>query len=159
MEYKSGDIFICRGHSWISKAIRWATKSYYNHAAIYIEIWGRPYMMDSSSKGTNLVPFDEWENIFRFEYVVYRNSKLKDYKAFNIKAVSKSGHTAYDFHSLLLRYPIKILTGKWRYKGDKETERMYCSEYTAWCHDIKDNYRMSPEDLLGYCKVFFDEVK
>jgi hypothetical protein len=155
MDYKTGDIFICRGNSLIAKGIRWATKSYYNHAAIFIEIWGQPYMMDSSSKGTNLIPFDEWEKIFNFEYVVYRNPNLTDYKTFSIRAVSKSGNTGYDFHSLLLRHPIEILTGKWKYKGEKENERMYCSEYTAWTHEIDHAYRMSPQDLLEYCQKFF----
>lgn len=157
--YKSGDIFICRGKSWIAKAIRWATKSHYNHACIFIEIWGQPYFMDSAANGTNLIPMDEWEKEYEFEYVVYRNPKLTDHKAFNIKAVSKSGHTGYDFKSLILRQPWQIITGKWKYKGDKETEKMYCSEYTAWCHDIKGNYRMSPEELFAYCKVFFEKVK
>lgn len=156
--YKSGDIFVCRGKSLVAKGIRWATNSYYNHTCIYIEIWGRPFMMDSSSRGTNLIPMDEWEKEFEFEYVVFRNPALKDYKEFNIKAVSKSGHTAYDFVSLLLRYPWKIITGSWKYKGDKETERMYCSEYTAWCHDIKDSHKLSPQDVYEYCQLNYQQV-
>jgi hypothetical protein len=159
IELKAGDILICRGHRLISKLIRWATKSKYNHAAIFLEIWGQKYVMDSSAKGTNLVPFEEWEKIWNFEYIVYRNPNLKAWKKFSIRALSKSGSTAYDFASLLIRQPLMLLGRKWKYKGDKENEKMYCSEYTAWCHKIEHSYKMSPQDLLEYCKEHYTLIK
>jgi hypothetical protein len=151
MQYKTGDIFHCRSYGLIGRGIRWATKSQFNHSAIFIEIWGQGYIIDSQRKGTNLIPFEEWEKKWGYEYVVHRNPYLTDYKKLAIRALSKSGNTAYDFGSLLFRQPLKILTGKWRERPDKTEKRMYCSEFVAWCFKIHSYYRTTPQDLYDFC--------
>jgi hypothetical protein len=159
MQYKTGDIFHCRSYGVIGRLIRKATKSEYNHSAVFIEIWGQGYIMDSQAKGTNLIPFEEWEKKWGYEYIVHRDPFLEDRKSFALRAMSKSGNTGYDFGSLILRQPIKLITGKWHQKPEKKEERMYCSEFVAWCHHIESFYRMSPQDLYEHCiKYKFFEV-
>jgi hypothetical protein len=152
MFFKTGDIFHCKSNGFIGRAIRWATKSNINHSAIFIEIWGQAYIIDSQSKGTNLIPFAEWTDKWKYKYIVHRDPHLTDHKQFAIRALSKSGNTGYDFESLLIRQPISLITGKWNHRERKENERMYCSEFAAWTHYIDISYRMTPKDLYNYCK-------
>ena len=50
-ELKTGDVLHCRGKSLLSKIIRWATKSEINHTALFIWIWGEPYIIDAQDNG------------------------------------------------------------------------------------------------------------
>lgn len=153
MLFKTGDIFHCQSNGIIGRAIRKATKSRFNHSAVFIEIWGQAYIMDSQAKGTNLIPFSEWNNKWKYKYFVTRDPFLKDLKYFSMRALSKSGNTGYDFGSLIIRQPLYLLTGKWHQKESKHNNKMYCSEFVAWCHEIHSAYRMSPEDLFNYCHL------
>ena len=158
MIYKTGDIFHCTGNGLIAKAIMKATKSKVSHSALFIEIWGKPYIIDAQKDGVNLRPFDEWVKMYNYKYVVHRYPNDFNRKEFALKAMTKIGNTAYDFEGLLIKQPIELLTGKYRRKGNEEN-KMYCSEYVAWCYGINESYRMSPEDLLQWCnKSKFIEI-
>lgn len=150
MTYKTGDIFHCTGRGIIAKGIMKATKSKVSHSALFIEIWGKPYIIDAQKDGVNLRPFDEWVKMYNYKYIVHRYPNEFDRKEFALKAMTKIGNTAYDFEGLLIKQPIELLTGKYRRKGNEEN-KMYCSEYVAWCYGINESYRMSPEDLLQWC--------
>jgi hypothetical protein len=153
-DLQTGDILHCKGKTLLSKAIRWATKSKINHTALFISIWGEPYIIDAQDNGVNLKPFDEWVQKYGYEFVVHRSSKKLDEKKIAVKAMSKIGLTAYDFEGLIVKQPIELVTGKWKKKkGDKENDKMYCSEFVAWVYGLNDSYRTSPEDLLEYCKA------
>lgn len=152
--YKTGDIFHCSGERLLSRIIKKVTKSKFSHSAVFIEIWGQPYIMDSQAKGTNLIPFDEWSKKWNYTYEVHRSLLLSDEnlrREFAIRAMSRSGNTGYDFVSLLIRQPIYLLTGKWRERESSKGKRMYCSEFVSWCHGIDSSYRMSPQNLYEYC--------
>jgi len=59
--------------------------------------------------------------------------------------------TAYDVKSLVVGQPIEIFTGKWVTDTKHDyTNRLYCSEFVAWCYGVKDYYRMSPEDIYQW---------
>ena len=151
--FKTGDVLHCRGRKTISKLIRWATKSQFNHTAIFVEIWGQPYIIDAQENGVNVKSFEEWTNEYKYSYIVTRAPFTIDEKAFSLKALSKVGTTAYDFEGLLIKQPIELLTGKWKKKKARhEEDKMYCSEYVAWCYGLDDSYRTSPADFLQYCK-------
>lgn len=150
---QTGDILHCTGKSWISRAIRWWTKSKYSHTSMYLEVWGQPYIVDAQKDGFNLRPYYKWVEKYDYDFDVSRspatgNSNYR--KDLAKRALTKVGVTAYDFESLLLRQPYKIITGKWR-KRKKESNRMYCSEAIAWIHGVKDAYKMSPQDLYEHC--------
>ena len=147
--YKTGDIFNCYSNSLMSRLIRKATKSKFSHTAIYIEVWGQPYIIDSQKDGTNLRPFDEWQKMFNYKYEVRRSLDTINEKNFSLRALSKVGHTGYDFEGLLIKQPIELITGRYKKKPNDE-ERMYCSEFVAWCYCITHAYRMSPQDLYEW---------
>ncbi|MEY2869856.1 MAG: hypothetical protein RIR01_2358 [Bacteroidota bacterium] len=151
---KPGDILHCSGNRLISKLIKLFTKSKVSHTALYIEIWGQPYIIDAQKDGVNVRPFEEWQKKYKYFYIINRNPLLtkEDGEVISKRALSKVGHTAYDLESLLIRQPWKLLTGNWKEAGNKE-EKMYCSEFVAWVYEIPDYFKMSPEDLFNWCKL------
>lgn len=158
---KTGDILHCTGKRVISKLIRLATKSQFSHSAIFIEIWGQPYVIDAQKNGVNLKPWDAWVEEYDYTFKVSRKIyPAVEPKTFSMRALEKVGLTAYDFESLLIRQPWKLITGKWKSRGKKEEFKMYCSEYAAWCHDIPKWWEMSPDDLYNYCNnhLLFAEI-
>lgn len=148
---KTGDVLHCAGKRLISKMIRWATKSEFNHTALYIEIWGQPYIIDAQENGVNVKPFDQWQKEYGYDYIVTRPPFEVDEKRTAVKAMSKVGLTAYDFEGLIIKQPIELLTGKWKKKKD-EQHKMYCSEFVAWVYYVNDSYKTSPADFLKFCK-------
>jgi uncharacterized protein YycO len=147
---KTGDVISCSGRRLISRLIKFFTKSEWSHTALYIEIWGQPYIIDSQKDGTNIRPFEKWIEKYNYNFVVHRSPIEFDERIFSIKAISKVGSTPYDFYSLVLRQPWKLLTGKWRYRGTKEKQRMFCSEFVAWVHEFDNFYSMNPKELHDY---------
>ena len=150
IELKTGDVLHCTGNKLLAKAIMKATKSSVSHTALFVEIWGRPYIIDAQKDGVNVRPFEAWQKEYNYKYIVHRAPFRFDREEFAVKAMTKVGNTAYDFEGLLIKQPIEILTGRYRRKRNQD-ERMYCSEFVAWCYGIDDSYRMSPEDLLQWC--------
>ena len=155
---KTGDILHCSGKKLLSRLIKKATKSKFSHSAVFIEIWGQPYILDAQKDGVNVRPLNDWLEKYNYNITVYRSSNLVNEKTFAQRALTKVGHTAYDFESLLIRQPIELLTGKWVEKGDT-TKAMYCSEYIAWIYGVEKAYKFSPQDLYEWCKAnFFYEI-
>jgi uncharacterized protein YycO len=155
---KTGDILHCSGKKLLSRLIKKATKSKFSHSAVFIEIWGQPYVLDAQKDGVNLRPLNDWLKKYNYNITVHRSSNLVNEKTFAQRALTKVGHTAYDFESLLIRQPIELLTGKWVEKGDT-TKAMYCSEYIAWIYGVEKAYKFSPQDLYEWCKAnFFYEI-
>jgi hypothetical protein len=148
---KTGDILHCSGKKLLSRLIKKFTKSEFSHTALFIEIWGQPYVIDAQKDGVNLRPWDAWMKQYDYDIVVHRSSDLVVEKTFAQRALTKVGHTAYDFEGLLVRQPVELATGEWVEKGNT-TDRMYCSEYVAWVYGIEKAYRFSPQDLYEWCK-------
>jgi hypothetical protein len=150
MGFKTGDILHCKGSGIISKGIKLFIKSDITHTAMFIELWGQPFIIEAQAKGIYTIPFDEWVNKWGYKYEVHRSPREINEKLIAIKAMSKLGHTGYDFKSFLIRKPIHIITGKWKVK-DNEDKRMFCSEFVAWVHNIPYSERLTPKDLYDYC--------
>lgn len=155
---KTGDILHCSGKRLVPTLIKKFTKSQFSHSALFIEIWGQPYVIDAQKDGVNVRPWNEWVDKYGYDIVVHRSVQEIDTKALAQRALTKVGHTAYDFEGLIIKQPIELLTNTWHKKAD-ETERMYCSEYVAWVYAISRSYRMSPKDLYEWCNMNnFEEV-
>jgi len=118
---------------------------------MFIEIWGQPYIIDAQKDGVNVRPFDTWKEKYVYDFVVHRTSGQLDSIAISKRAMTKVGHTSYDFTSLIFKHPFKLLFGTWRMKKN-QFEKMTCSEYVAWVYGAGRAYRMSPEDLYIWCK-------
>lgn len=148
------DILHCTGSKFLSKAIMKVDKSEYSHSAIFVTIHGKPFVIDSQRDGTNLRPFDEWIEKYNYAFKVDRDMSMSYNTTQERLAIAFAyvGHTGYDIESLFIRQPIKIITGKWRDRGNKEDDKLYCSEYVATVHQHPLAERMSPKDLEKYCR-------
>lgn len=148
IELKTGDILHCKGNSWLSRAIRWWTKSdFSNHTAVLVEVWGQIYVVDAQNNGVNPKPLEAWLREYEYEIIVARPiTGPRDVKSFSIRAFLKVGLTGYDFISLIWRHPWALITGKWK-GSDPNKDRMVCSEYVAWLYQIEKPYRITPKDL------------
>lgn len=147
---KTGDVLHCRGKRLLSRLIMWTTKSKWSHTAIFIEIWGQPFILEAQREGVRPINYYEWLKKYGYYFEVSRNEYLmvNDHD-WSLHAMSKSGVAGYDFVSLLIRQPIHLLTGKWK-KQKVEDDRMYCSEYAMWCHYVTKSYRMTPQHVYEY---------
>jgi hypothetical protein len=154
---KTGDILhthtpftIKRPLTIIAAAIRWATKSYWNHTAVVVRIWGKVFIMESEIHGVQRpIPLEEWVGN---KTVSITRSYEESEREYALKAISKIGKAKYDFASLFWFHPIEILFG--RYYGytseRKAAKRFYCSEYAAWLRNYPDWFKMKPIDLYEY---------
>ena len=152
---QKGDILSCTGTGFLSKGIQLFSRSRINHTAMVVEIWGKLFIIDSQKDGTNPRPLQEWINKYNYEYVVHRpKHRAFDLKEISARAMSKVGHTPYDFKSLLWYQPRYMISGKWRGKtgGDAE-KRMYCSEFVAWVYNFPGWYKLSPQDVFEFLLI------
>jgi hypothetical protein len=148
MDLRTGDILHCKSKGLISFLISFFTKSDITHTALFISVWGEPFIIDAQKDGVNLRPFDEWLKKYNYTYIVSRPIGIEE-KSLAFKAMKKLGITGYDYVSLLLKYPIHFIFKKWLKNSE---QKMYCSEYVAWVLDIENYERLSPVDLYDYCK-------
>lgn len=149
-DLKTGDVLHCRGNGIIARLIMWATKSKWSHTAVYIEVYGQPFIIEAQANGVNLKSYYEWLKKYGYYYEVSRNRHLTDHKLFALSIMALSGVKGYDFVSLLIRQPISLITGRWR-KRKVEDDRFYCSEFAMYAHDVEKSYRMSPQNVYDYC--------
>ena len=153
---KTGDILHCQGRGLIPRLIRWATGSDWSHTAIFVEMWGQPYIIEAQRRGVYPKHYDVWMKRYGYYYKVHRSPIVPDPVIFSKIAMSASG-TQYDFWSLLVRQPIRLIFGRWR-KKQNESHKFYCSEFAAWCHDITRYEKFTPDDLHSYCMMYGWEV-
>ena len=156
---KPGDILFCTGDRFLSKSIMWATDSEFSHVALYVEVWGIPFVIDAQKDGIQFRMYENWQREYNYKVRAFRAPYKIDPKAISMRAGTKAGFTGYDMVSLLLRHPIALLTGSWQEKKDVE-DKMTCSEFVAWVYAIHRSYRMSPQDLYEWALLNkFIEIK
>lgn len=148
--FKTGDILHCTGRRIVSKLIKKFTKSEFSHTALFIEIWGQPYVIDAQKDGVNLRPWNAWQEEYDYDFIAMRSPSSFDSKALAQRALTKVGNTGYDFEGLILRHPWQLLTGKWDQKGDP-FERMTCSEFVMWVYGSEKAYRITPDNVFRWC--------
>ena len=147
-ELKAGDVLHCRSRGFVARGIQLFTKSRINHTAMVIELYGKKYIIDSQRDGTNPRPIEEWLNKFSYQFSVHRPVQDIDIDAVQERALSMSGHSPYDFASLLIYQPIYILFGKWKGRREEKAERrMYCSEFVAWVYEYEKWWKLSPAEF------------
>ena len=152
-EFKNYDILHCSRRKWISRLIMWFTGSRFCHTAIFVQVDGLPFIVDSQADGTNLRPYQEWIKKFNYAFLVTRDTSetAADKTQQRKRIFAIIGHTGYDYESLLIRQPLLILTGRWRTRGKKENERLYCSESVAYIKGWEDSERLSPQGVFERC--------
>lgn len=120
-------------------AIRKATGSYWNHAAILVELHGDKFILESDIKGVRLVPYSAW---VKKQIVEVWHVWHPDYK----KALSRVGYTGYGFMDLLWFMPIYLITKRfYGRKADESDNRPTCYEYVAWVLGFHNWFKMTPD--------------
>jgi hypothetical protein len=76
---KTGDILHCTGKRLLSRLIRKFTKSKFSHSALFIEIWGQPYIIDAQRDGVHVRPWNDWCNQYNYTILAHRSPKVIDY--------------------------------------------------------------------------------
>jgi len=156
------DILMCHNSSWISKTIRLVTKSRVSHNALAIRIEKELFIIDAQRRGVNVTSFNQWHKKYKYNFYIYRpinfSPPLEKERIYQ-KAIESIGIKKYDFISLLIWQPIYLLTGVWNRTNQKrQKNRFYCSEFIAYCFEIPDGYKMSPEMLKEYLKINTDFI-
>lgn len=149
--------------SFVSKAIRWVTKSETSHVAIGTEIFGVPVFMHSTVGGVQITPRERYlkNNRVVAEYVanVDVESKLRN----NVMKVAEYLGEKYDYIGLV-GYAILIFA--WRLFRKKiknplaSPTAMVCSEFVVHLNadgdipewDGLDPERTHPQELLERCE-------
>lgn len=148
----TGDILHCTRNTFISRLIKMVIGGEYSHTALFIEIWGQPFIVEAQKNGVNLKHFDAWTKKYNYSFSVSRFTgypKISD-EIISLRALSVAGVTPYDFESFLFRKPKEILTKKWNSRKN-ESKKMFCSEYVAWVYQFDNDEKMTPQQLYAYC--------
>jgi hypothetical protein len=163
-ELKAGDIICCSTPfsikspiSWLSAAIRKVSKSDWSHCAVAVSVWGRTFVSEALATGIVLRPLEEWPR--GCNVCVMRPKEAINEKDWCIRALSKVGHTGYDYGSLFWYQLIYQLTGHWVGRtaaSKKADQKLYCSEYAGWLYkeQFPEWWRMSPSQIQSNSKGF-----
>jgi hypothetical protein len=145
------EVLNCHRNKIISKLIRFATKSKYSHSAFKFDLQGTSFVVEAQKKGVYIISFTEWQKKYKYKFdsiEIFGNPyKIKK------EALSYCGATNYDFFSLNVAHPIKILTGIWiGPKGLKAKKKMTCSEFIATVLKYEGAHDMTPDELYKILK-------
>lgn len=149
----TGDIGLIKGNGLLAWLIRkWlriyskklGVKSYpiYNHAFMFVELWGMMCVAEALGRGVTIRPFKDAyyerdKDICLLSVKEERTAKEKNDLSKYICSFSFNP-TRYDFVNFLYQMKMIIKTtrikrGKWSGKsGDEAKIRLYCSEAVAW---------------------------
>ena len=156
LELRTGDIVLSRTPfswlnpiSYLSFLIRKFGQADYNHAALVVSNWNKPFINEvigigitSHSFGTRLKGKD---------IRIIRPNNPPTEKEIANRANEKIGITKYDFIGLIYQ-AIYLTTGKWLGKNyEKAGERMYCFEYVAWVYDtiFPHWWKVTPSEVIN----------
>ena len=146
MNLEVGDILVCRGNSWVSRAIMKVTRGTWSHACIVAETWGQLGVIEAQANGVNFKLWDIWTAKWGYKYEAFRTTETFDKKALMIEAFAKCGETKYDWFTFFRR----AFGSRKQRSESNETKRFICSEFVAYVWDIPDGYDITPEELYLY---------
>lgn len=153
--YKSGDVILFHTKSkwykpgtWLPWLIRKFTKSEYNHVGVVVSNWDQLFLNEAIGHGIVTSLLSDRLKGRQGEYIVLRSFKKINEKEFCVKANSLLGKK-YDKKSLLIYFPFYILFKRWAGSTEEQQDdKMTCSQYAAWCHNIEDFSLVAPVDFL-----------
>jgi hypothetical protein len=157
LDVKSGDSVLFRNEfiwdepmTYLSAAVRFFTKCFYNHCAIIIKDWDIPFINESNAKGVITRPMQEHIERTKTKIIILRPKFAFDEKEFCIRANSLLG-TKYGFSDLLFYQLLYRVTGIWKGRTEQAAinDGMVCSEYVAWCYNLPNWWLYSSGELLN----------
>lgn len=122
--------------------IRFITRSYWNHSAIFLVRNGEQYVIESDIGGVTMIPFKNYQ----------RNGiiKLSD-TTFTVdwERIEKHiGVAKYDYRNLLLHQTLKELFGIFiTPKQGRKGEKFTCSEFVAYVLDLLYPWTYTPKQI------------
>lgn len=157
---QTGDVAHCRGRSVLAKSIMFMTQSEFSHSAIFYRSHKGLFVVDAQKDGFQMRSFENWQKDYGYKFKLTRT--FKDTHKIEDRIEDLIGTTPYDFESLILRQPVKIIRQHlnkirkndkepWKNRGERENDRMVCSEAVAYCLGIPTAYQLSPQELWEYC--------
>lgn len=148
MILKTGDVVLTRSNKFMSKAIRFFTKTNFSHAGVIVMNWDTPFINEALGKGLTASPFLD---AYKGHYIRISRPDYKFIeKDFATKANSKIGITGYDFSSLLWYQAVFQITGHWYGHSENfSTDKFYCTEYVGWMHEpiFSQWWTTSPKEI------------
>lgn len=155
IDLRNGDIILFRSNftwsdpmTFLSAAIRFLTRSFFNHCAVVVQYAGFLQINEALADGVVSRPLEGHLDRADSEIMVLRPRIAIDNAAFTKRATSKVG-IPYDYSALILFQLLYRLTGIWIGKKYKSAERcMVCSEYAAWCYDLPGWWYYSVKELM-----------
>lgn len=157
MRLKTGDVIFTRMPlvwykpiRFVSWAIRKVLKTWFNHVAIYVELYGKPFVAESTKGGVRIIPFDKWSKDSIIE--IKTPKFFEPQNEVGQKIMAYQGFTGYDYISLVWFQVILQATGKWKgEKGPKAQKKLYCSEYAALIYhqQFPEWWKTTPKDLYN----------
>jgi len=136
--------------SYISAGIRAVTRFKWHHSAfLYINDKGERVILESDIDGVVSVDYKDWAK--NKEIAVHLLPANVDKQTVYNRAISRLGNTKYDFRGLLFHHLVNETLGIWigPKKPGKAYERFTCSEYVAWCTEMTDAYKVTPEQIYN----------
>lgn len=150
MKLLSFDVLHCwRKNSIVGDIIKDVTETYISHTALYIEIYGIGFIIDSQWDGTRFRSFKDWQNKYNYSYHVSRRIGLIDQEDLTEK-VQKYVNRMYGFVDLI-RHLIMRYFNVWL-GSKREDKNLVCSEFVMRIFGNKDAYKATPKDALKWCK-------
>lgn len=135
--------------------IRHLTDSYYDHTGIILVENGVTYVVEAQfDSGIVKVKFEDWINDTGKVVCVYRKKSSINISIISSVIKAYIGKKRYDYVALFQQawYQIRRrLKQNVDYKGytknGKATDRFYCSEFAAYCHDLDGWWKFVPGDF------------
>lgn len=158
---ETGDVVVSRTNfrwnyplGYLSAIIRFFAKTEYNHAALVVFNWGKPFTNEAIGNGVVAHPFGN--RLKGKKIKVLRLYDPDSEQVIAMKANSKVGVAKYDVIGLIYQ-AIYLTTGKWFGKTEEASEkRMYCFEYVAWVYEyiFTEYWRVTPLEVID-SKYFY----
>jgi hypothetical protein len=136
--------------TWLSYAIRKATNSHWNHAAIEVNLEGRDYIIEAVARGIVVTLKEKWLDKSDRDVLELIPLKVKELDVDTLLLYMGSMYGYVDIlyiakHILLKK--IKGTTTIWNGKVPKGWEGIFCSELVAILAKIENPHSVVPGDL------------
>lgn len=157
---KDFDYLACDGSRLISKSIKTITGGKFSHSAHIRIKQGKLFVVDAQKDGYSAKTFSDWYNQYKYDFhvltpcVPFDEEKIKELDLIEFTLLGKE----YDFESLLIKHPRKIIleklsyiTGKqydtWKAESFEDSMKsLYCSEAEAVIYS-RENVQVNPTEL------------
>lgn len=155
---KEGDIILVHNKRintiplFLGAIIRLLTKSFYNHSANVVLLYGELYVYEAIGKGCVITQRlkDYLQDNSRVLEVVSTNVDITEYR----KRVKETIGKKYDYTSLLWHYILFLITKKWYgHTHEHSTKKFVCFELSMYLHN-KKWWGITAKDIIKEFKTY-----